>query len=178
MLSRRYTHVGAARVASPIIALAGVAGGILAARIIPGSPPIVANAVLWGLAGGFTGYIVFASEGPQQRPSSILQAAIADGVVAGILTALSGALIDVISASGAGSSSGGTLSLGGVVLALVLAIILGALGGAAAGALALRVGGRERFQRLPSSRRKKTKVGRGAAPRNSRSKPVRKGTKR
>jgi hypothetical protein len=180
MLNRRYSHQGAARVASPIIALVGLAGGLLAALAIPVSPPIIVNAVLWGLVGGFTGYIVFASEGPQQRPASVLQAAIADGVVAGIITALSGALIDVISASGAGSSSGGSLSLGGVVLALFFAIFLGALGGAAAGALALTVGGRERFQRLPAGRRKKIKVDRGAGPRSSAPKPTptRKRTKR
>jgi hypothetical protein len=128
--------------------------------------------------GAITGYIVFASEGPQQRPASVVQASVADGVVAGILTALTGALIDVISASGAGSSSGGRLSLGGAVLALVLAIIFGSLGGAAAGAVALAVGGRERFARLPAARPRQSKIGKGAVARRPGQKPARKRTKR
>jgi hypothetical protein len=154
VLNRRYSHQRAARIAAPFIVVVGVIGGLLAARTIPGSPPILVNVVIWGLIGAFTGYLVFASEGPQQRPTSVVQAAMADGVVAGILTALSGTLVDVISASGAGSSSSGSLSLGGAILTLVLAIVLGALVGAAAGELALAVGGRERFERLPAGRPK------------------------
>jgi hypothetical protein len=156
----------------------GLVGGLLAARTIPGSPPILVNVVVWGLIGALTGYIVFASEGPQQRPASVVQAAIADGVVAGILTALSGALIDVISASGAGSSSGGSLSLGGAVLTLLLAIMLGALGGAAAGGLAVAVGGRERFQRLPAVRPKTSRNSVRSNQRRPAQKTARKRSKR
>ena len=129
VLRRRYSHQQAARIASPLIGVAGLVGGAVAARAIPGSPSLFFNAVLWGVIGGFAGYIVFASEGPQQRPASIAQAAVADGVVAGIITALSGGLIDVISASGAGSSTHGSLSVGGAVLAVVFAGLLGALVG-------------------------------------------------
>jgi hypothetical protein len=173
MLNRRYSHQRAARIASPILVLFGLAGGAVAARVIPGSPTPVFNAVLWGVVGGIAGYIVFASEGPQQRPASIVQAAVADGVVAGIIIALSGALVDVISASGAGSSTPGTLSLGGAVLAVVLAAILGALVGACAGALALAVGGRERFERLRVTHRKKGSSASRAKPRTPNRKPAR-----
>jgi hypothetical protein len=178
VLRRRYSHQQAARIASPLIGLSGLVGGAIAARAIPGSPSLFFNAVLWGVIGGFTGYIVFASEGPQQRPASIAQAAVADGVVAGIITALSGGLIDVISASGAGSSTHGSLSVGGAVLAVVFAGLLGALVGGAAGALALGIGGRERFQRLPATRRKKGAAKSSARPRPSSGKPARRRNKR
>lgn len=173
MLTRRYPHRAAARIAAPLVGISSVAGGMLAARTIPGSPSLVFNAVLWGVIGGVAGYIVFASEGPQQRPASLVQAAVADGVVAGIITALSGALIDVISASGAGSSSHGSLSLGGAALAVVIAVGLGAVVGGCMGALAITVGGRERFQRFPAIRRKKNGSGSGARPRASNRKPAR-----
>lgn len=178
MLNRRYSHQEAARVAAPFICLLGVVGGIVATRVIPGSPPTIVNAILWGLAGGFTGYLVFASEGPQQRPASIVQASIADGVVAGTLTALTGTLIDVIGASGAGSSSSGTLSLGRGVLSLGLAAACGALFGGAMGAVALSVGGRERFTRTPVKSAKKSRSRPGELRTKSGSKPGRKNTRR
>jgi hypothetical protein len=178
VLSRRYSHQRAARIASPLIALSGAAGGAIAARAIPGSPALIFNAVLWGVIGGFAGYIVFASEGPQQRPASIAQAAVADGVVAGIITALSGGLIDVISASGAGSSTHGSLSLGGAVLAVVFAGMLGALVGGSAGAVALGIGGRERFERISTTRRKKAPPKTGARQRASSQKQTRRRNKR
>src|SRR5947209_5316944 len=177
MLIRRYSHQAAARVASPTVAVVGVAGGFVAALAIPGSPPPIFNALLWGLIGAATGFLVFASEGPQQRPASVFQASIADGVVAGILTALSGGLVDVISASGAGSSSGGALSLGGAVLALALAIVFGAFAGAGAGVVALAVGGHERFTRLPATRARANKMGKRAAARRPAQKSARKRTK-
>jgi hypothetical protein len=178
VLSRRYSHQRAARIASPLIALSSAAGGAIAARAIPGSPALIVNVVLWGVIGGFAGYIVFASEGPQPRPSSITQAAVADGVVAGIITALSGGLIDVISASGAGSSIHGSLTLGGAVLAVVFAGIFGALVGGAAGAVALAIGGQERFERISATRRKKAMPKTGARPRPSSQKQARRRHKR
>jgi hypothetical protein len=178
MLNRRYSHQAAARVASPIVAVVGVAGGILAALTIPASPPLILNAILWGLLGAAIGYLVFASEGPQQRPASVVQASVADGVVAGILTALSGGLVDVISASGAGSSSSGSLSLGGAGLALVLAIAFGTVAGAGAGAGALAVGGRERFKRVPATRARTSKPGKGASAGRPAQKSARKRSKR
>jgi hypothetical protein len=178
MLNRRYSHQAAARVASPIVATVGVVGGILASLTIPASPPLIVNVILWGVVGVATGYLVFASEGPQKRPASVVQASIADGVVAGILTALTGGLVDVISASGAGSASGGALSLAGAVLVLVLAIAFGALSGAGAGALALTVGGRERFTRVPATRARTSRAGKGATAGRPARKSARKRTKR
>lgn len=161
-----------------MVGIAALAGGAVAARAIPGSPSPVFNAVLWGIIGGVAGYIVFASEGPQKRPVSLIQAAVADGVVVGIITALSGALIDVISASGAGSSTHGALSLGGAVLAVIVAVVLGAGVGAAAGALAFAIGGRERFDRVPVTRRRRSTAASGGRPGSSGRKPVRQRKKR
>ncbi len=173
MVNRRYPHRGAAQFASPLIGISGLAGGVVAAQAIPGSPSPVFNAVLWGVIGAVAGYIVFASEGPQQRPASLMQAAIADGVVAGIITSLSGALVDVISASGAGSSSDGVLSLGGAVLAVALAVMFGAGVGAGAGTLAVALGGRDRFERVPATRRKRVSATGGGRPRSGGHKPAR-----
>ena len=178
MLNRRYPHRGAAQFASPLIGLSGLVGGAVAARAIPSSPTPVFNAVLWGVIGAVAGYIVFASEGPQQRPASLLQAAVADGVVAGIITALSGALVDVISASGAGSSSHGALSLGGAVLAVAVAVILGGGVGGGAGAVAVAIGGRERFARVPVSRRKRASPTGGGRARRGAHKPARRRKRR
>ena len=152
MLNRRYLYRDAARVAAPVVAVVGLLGGIGAARAVPASPTLIVNAVIWGLAGAGTGYLIFASEGPQQRPASVVQAVVADGVVAGILTAMIGGLIDVIGASGAGSSSPGALSAGGSVVALAIMILYGGLAGAGAGAAALALGGRARFERGPERR--------------------------
>ena len=164
MLNRRYPYRDAARIAAPIVAIVGLVGGVVAARAVPASPPSIVNAIIWGVAGVGTGYLVFASEGPQQRPSSVFQAAVADGVVAGIITAMTGGLIDVVGASGAGSSSQGALSLAGSVVALAVMIVYGGLAGGGAGAAALALGGRARFERGPKPRTKKRAADRRGTP--------------
>jgi hypothetical protein len=146
-------HASAGRVAAPLFAIAGAAGGIAATRAITGSPPLVVNALIWAVIAALVAYMVFASEGPQQRPASIVQAAVADGVVTGMIAGALGAIVDILAANGAGSSNS-KLTLGAFVLAFAGGLALGGVVGAPVGWVALLAGGRERFERAGRQGRK------------------------
>jgi hypothetical protein len=132
---------------APIFALAGAAGGVVAALLIHGSPPPVINAVLWAIVGAITAFLVYASEGPRARPISVTQAAVADGVVTGIIGTVSAAILDLIVASGAGTSSGTAISAGSFLQTALLSGAGGLVGGAALGLATLPLAGRDRLER-------------------------------
>ncbi len=163
-------HSAAGRVAAPILGVASVLAGLAASRLIAGSPPIPINVVIWGAMGAASAFLVFASEGPQQRPPSTFQAAMADGVVSGLVTAIGGSVVDLVAASGAGSSSAGSVTFPEVLAAAGLSLLGGAAVGAACGLLALAVGGRDRFVRAPLARRKKPASGKRDRPAQARRK--------
>lgn len=164
MIGRRYVHVPAGRLASVVFAAAGILGGLVAHRIISGGPPIAINAVLWCGAGGVCAYLVFASEGPHQRPVSFRQAAVADGIVAGVIVTLLCVMVDVLVSEGAGASSGSGLAFGVLAESAAGAIVLGALVGAALGGAILLVGGRGRLERAGGASRASARRARTRSP--------------
>lgn len=155
MVGGWYPYLGAGKLAAPLFALAGAAGGFVAARMIAGAPPAVANAAIWAAIAGLTAFVVFASEGPRERPGGVVQSAIADGVVSGIIAAVSGAVLDLVASTGAGASSGRQVGFLGFVAVAMAAGGGGLLIGGAAGALLVPLGGRELLTRAPVRRRQK-----------------------
>lgn len=150
-----YPYPAVGKLAAPIFATAGAAGGAVAARMIPGAPPAVANAMIWAAIAGFIAFVVFASEGPRERPGGVVQSATADGVVSGIIAAVSGAVLDLVASTGAGASSGKQVGFLGFVAMAMAAGGGGMLVGGGAGALLVPLGGRERLSREPVRRRQK-----------------------
>lgn len=141
----RYPYLPAGKVAAPIFGAAGfIAGWLLALRAFGGLSPLIA-AVLWAAIAAVTGFVVFASQGPQ-RPASVTQAAVADGVVAGIIASISAAIISTLIAKGAGTGSS-ALSASDFFAAVAAGLLGGGLAGAALGALVLLTGGQERLTR-------------------------------
>src|SRR5947209_1953821 len=105
MLARRYPYAEAGKAVSPIFAFGGAVGGIVASLLLQGSPPAVLNAILWAALAAAVSFLVFSSEGPRPRPEPIWQAAMADGVVAGIIATVSAAILDLFLGSGSGTGS-------------------------------------------------------------------------
>jgi hypothetical protein len=146
VFSRRYPHAETGRIVAPVFALAGAVGGIVSALLVKGGPPGLLNVMLWAALGGFTGYIVFSSEGPRQRPGGAFQSAAADGIVAGVITVVSASVIDVIIAAGAGTSTTQGVSTGTFLKTAGLGALIGVVAGTALGFLVVPIVGRERLQ--------------------------------
>ncbi len=166
MLNRRYPHREAGRVAASVFGVAGIIAGVVSASLIHNAPPLVINAALWAAIGGAVAYLVFSSEGPQKRPASVVQAAIADGVVAGVIVATTLILLDLFAGAGAGGTAGAPVTFGRVAEGFGSGLLSGAVGGGLLGYLVLLVGGREKLERRPArSRRKAAKSQSGASRR-------------
>jgi hypothetical protein len=161
MLARRYPYADAGKAVSPIFGIGGAAGGVIASLIIPGAPPIVLNAVLWAALAAATSFLVFSSEGPRPRPEPLWQAAMADGVVAGIIATVSTSIIDLFLGSGSGSSSGSSVSVSMFGATVGVGLLAGMVGGGGLGLVSVPVVGDLRLVRkpaeLPRKRRGKRK---------------------
>lgn len=129
----------AGRLALTPFAATALLSGWIVANLVPHSPPQVFSAILWGVVGGGVSYLVFSSEGAT-RPVSMMQASVADGVVAGIITATFGTVIVVLAASGAGGS-GDTVSWLDVVEKVAIALAIGSVVGAILGSAVGLIGG-------------------------------------
>jgi hypothetical protein len=163
VFARRYPHFEVGRVVSPLFAVVGAFGGIIAGVWMPGAPPPVINAVLWAVIGAMTSFLVFSSEGPRARPASLVQAAVADGVVTGIIATVSAALLDLLAAAGAGTTAGGVVTAGSFVQTVLIAGAAGLVGGALSGFVAVPVAGRERLAQrflVPRAKRRSRKKNR------------------
>jgi len=168
MLNRRYPHREAGRVAAPVFGLAGIIAGVVSASLIGNAPPPVANAALWAAIGGVVAYLVFSSEGPQKRPASVVQAAIADGVVAGVIVATTLILLDLFAGAGAGGTAGVPITFGRVTEGIGSGLLSGAAGGGLLGYLVFLVGGSEKLERRPAPSRRKSGKSKGGATRRRR----------
>lgn len=168
VLNRRYPHRDAGRVAAPVFGLAGIIAGVVSASLIGNAPPPVANAALWAAIGGSVAYLVFSSEGPQKRPASVVQAGIADGVVAGVIVATMLILLDLFTGGGAGGSAGVPVTFGRVAEGFGSGVLSGAVGGGLLGYLVFLVGGREKLERRPTFSRRKAGKPKGGASRRRR----------
>jgi hypothetical protein len=153
MFSRQYPYAETGRVAAWPFALGGAIGGYVASVLVGGGPPVPINIVLWAIITRATAYIVFSSEGPRQRPDGMVQAAIADGIVAGVIACVSCAIIDVIVAAGAGTSGSHGVSAGTLAATVGLGALAGVVAGTALGYLVVPLAGEERLRaRLPIAR--------------------------
>jgi hypothetical protein len=150
MLQRRYPHTRAARLAAAAFLILGFGGGWFAAGFVPHGPGGLAGGIVWGLIAAGISYLVFASEGPARRPEIQWQATMADGLIAGTISGIAAAAIDVLVASG--SSSGSSLSTGQIIATIAAFAGAGALIGALAGVL---LGFLPSMQRLSPSRKKR-----------------------
>jgi len=165
VLNRRYPHRDAGRVSAPVFGVAGIIAGVASASLIRNAPPLVVNAVLWAAIGWGVAYLVFSSEGPQKRPASVVQAAIADGVVAGVIVATTLILLDLFAGAGAGGTTGIPVSFGQVAEGAGSGLLSGAVGGGLLGYLVLLVGGREKLQRRSAGSRRKAARAKGGTSR-------------
>lgn len=164
MWQSRYPHAAAGRFASIPFALVGLLGGFFVSDLLPRSPAAPITALLFGVIGAGTAYVVFSTEAPA-RPGGYQQGAAADGVIAGIITGMTGTVLDVLAASGAGSTDGGASpSASQIVIALALAILVGGIGGGILGLAVGTAGGEARFLRKALPR--KAKKARGRHPRH------------
>ncbi|HEX6507093.1 MAG TPA: hypothetical protein VF221_05620 [Chloroflexota bacterium] len=178
MLNRRYVYTQAGRIAAPIFAFGGLIGGAAASLVIAHAPPLAVNAVLWAAIGAVVAFMVFASEGPQQRPGSTAQGAIADGVVTGMIAGAAGAALDTLAANAAGTSNS-HLTLLGFAGAFLAGLLAGGAVGAALGYVAVLVGGTERFDRPgPGSRRRTKRAPSPASGQAQRRRPQKKRSRR
>lgn len=155
MLQRRYPHAAAGRLAVGPFGAAGLIAGWVASDLIHDGPTLAVSAIFWSALSAAVAFLVFSSEGPT-RPTSLLQAAIADGVVVGILAGVTGTLFEVLPADAAGGS-GSTVTGIGVVGAVAAGAGIGALAGGALGAvvrLLARTRQLERPAPAPSGRKR------------------------
>jgi len=113
-------------------------------------------------------YLVFSSEGPQKRPASVVQAVIADGVVAGVIVATTLILLDLFAGAGAGGTAGVPITFERVAEGFGSGLLSGAAGGGLLGYLVLLVGGREKLERRPALSRRKAGKSKGGASRRRR----------
>jgi len=168
VLNRRYPHREAGRVAAPVFGVAGIIAGVVSASLIHNAPPLVINAALGAAIGGGVAYLVFSSEGPQKRPASVVQAVIADGVVAGVIVATTLILLDLFAGAGAGGTAGDPVTVGRVAEGFGSGLLAGAVGGGLLGYLVFLVGGREKLERRPARSRRKAGTSKGGASRRRR----------
>lgn len=152
MLQRRYPFVAAGRTAAIIFGVAALPLGYFLAIRGSDVPTAAVSAVFWGAVGAMVAFLVFSAEGPR-RPRSRTQGAIADGVVAGIITCVSAAVFSTL----INNQSSGGASLSTLLLAAGLGLVGGAIVGAFLGWLALRIGGDEPFERSPAKGRRARK---------------------
>lgn len=153
MWNRRYPHVSAGKLASLPFGATALLGGWIVADLIPKAPPAVFSAILWAVMGAGVAYLVFAAEGVT-RPPSLMQASIADGLVAGIITASFGTAIVAFAAGGAGGA-GQTVSGWGIVGAIAIGLGVGAAIGALLGTAVALIGSQDALARIPPGRRRK-----------------------
>ena len=154
MWNRRYPYRDVGRAAARLFGIAGAVGGVAAAALVAGAPPLLLNAAFWAFLGVAAGYVVFSSEGPRERPASVVQASVADGLVAGVIAAASGALLDVLVAGGAGSTTGSQVSFLSALGALGAGAGAGAVAGSLLGLVLYRILGADALERKPPKRKR------------------------
>ena len=136
----RFPHRTAGLVAVPFFLVAGAAGGFVASLVLTRAPGPVTNAAIWAIVAAASAYVSYAGQGAT-RPASVIQAAVADGGVAGLGAGVAAALIDLLAATDAGGS-GTVLSLSTAVRTLFPAALGGALAGGALGVPVTLAGGK------------------------------------
>ena len=147
MLARRYPHAEAGKAVSPLFAMGGAVGGVVSSLLMSDAPPVAVNAVLWAAIAGMTAFLVFSSEGPRARPEPLWQAAMADGVVAGIIATVSASVLDLFLGSGSGSTSSSSITVSSFGATVGVGVLAGLLAGAVLGLAAFPIAGASRLAR-------------------------------
>jgi hypothetical protein len=160
MLQQRYPYRSVGVIAGVVVGVFSAAYGWLLASHVPGNPSPVVTAVIAAAFGVAAGFIVFSSEA-ERRPPSLWQAALADGIISGMIAWASAALLISLFSGGAGSGSGPS---GGSVLRITAASAgLGVIGGGVAGMVTWLIAGEARLKSRvppPPSPRKRPNKGR------------------
>lgn len=131
--------------AAPIFGAAGLVLGFVLSHTVGGYPPL--DVILAAVIAGPAAYLVFASQS-RQRPPSVVQASIADGVVTGLVAGIPLAVAISLVAHGAGASVSSHI-VGDTVTAAALTAVAAGAGGGICGYLVLLAGGRGRLERTP-----------------------------
>ncbi len=142
---RRYPHREAGIAAALIFGPAGLLLGAAAASVAPELPAWVLAPIV-AVVGSVVAFFSFASVS-DRRPPIAWQAAAADGTVAGITGGIVVAFVVALMQSGAGTSSGPSVS--GVAADVGVAVLVGAVGGSILGMLTFLLAGPGRMNRLP-----------------------------
>lgn len=156
----RYPYVSAGQVAAPIFGAASLVLAWVLWTFLGGLLPL--ELVLAAAIASVTGFHVFASQS-RERPPSLWQASVADGLIAGIISGvLIGLIISLIAHRAGGSHSSSVVR--DTLAATVLSAVGAGAGGALCGYIVLLAGGEQRLSRISPSR-SRTAPRHRAAPR-------------
>lgn len=142
----QYPHRAAGRVAAPLFAAAGLLFGWFLWSRLGGSLPLEAAAA--ALIAAAAAYFAYSSQ-TRNRPPSVWQASVADGVVAGIVAGVMVGVIFSLVLRGAGTGHPAPSLLGDTVKLGAVGALLGFAGGGLLGWAVYLVGGAERLSREP-----------------------------